>query len=110
MAELRDIIRHAPSRSARLTLFDWTILLFPTALAEPALNRQATIQRLPVARTARGLSIGAFDVVEYWETPIQETLASEAVQHGRRIFEVGYGLGICARKIASLKPDAHTIV
>lgn len=81
-----------------------------TTLKNCSVNRRARLERLPVARTERGLSIGSFSVVEYWEAPIQEGLASEALGIGGRILEVGYGLGICARKIAASRPKRHVVV
>ena len=58
-----------------------------------------------------GLRIGCHSVVEHWEQPAQEALAGTVCRpNAQKILEIGYGLGLSAKFVNSLKPNTHVIV
>jgi SAM-dependent methyltransferase len=71
---------------------------------------RTAIDSLPVNYTTAGLMIGENSVVEYWEKPVQERLAVEALRAGPRVIEIGYGLGMCAQALAAKTPAIHLII
>ena len=58
-----------------------------------------------------GLTLGDFQVVQFWERPLMRQLAEFAGRAiGRQILEIGYGTGMCSEYIQSKAPSEHVIV
>lgn len=61
--------------------------------------------------TVNGLYLNGLPIVEKWENAIQEQLAYLTCQASDRIvLEIGFGLGMAAQAIQSLKPRKHYII
>ncbi len=56
------------------------------------------------------LKIAGHPVMEDWELNYMNTLARIATQNGGKILELGYGLGLSANAIQSVKIDNHYII
>ena len=60
--------------------------------------------------TRRGLEIGSLTEVEWWEEPVQVSLARSASAESSRILEIGYGLGLASRYLQVIPLDLHCII
>jgi len=56
------------------------------------------------------LHILGHQVMQRWETPYMQTLASIAASGRGHVLEVGYGMGIATKFVQAFKPRSHTII
>ena len=56
-----------------------------------------------------GLFIGGTSIVETWEQPVQRGLG-ELAARGRRVLEIGYGLGMASDCLNKLDIDEHYLI
>lgn len=77
---------------------------------EPMGDARQRWRALPVHDGPDGLSIGAQQVIQYWEHPVMETMGRIAARHHGKVLEVGFGLGLSARAIARTGCTAYTVI
>lgn len=56
------------------------------------------------------LLINGFQVMQSWETELMHEMARAAAKEKSRVLEIGYGLGISAKKIQEFNPDLHVVI
>lgn len=56
------------------------------------------------------LNIGGWQVMQDWEKPLMNLMAAAITWNQGDILEVGYGMGISAKRIARSLPRSHTII
>ncbi|EFC80112.1 hypothetical protein FrEUN1fDRAFT_6774 [Parafrankia sp. EUN1f] len=83
----------------------------------PRLVPGATRPRIEVALdadtpvvTGDTLLVSGQEVMQTWERPLMRALAEAVTRTGGTVCEVGFGLGISAGFVQSLRPSAHTII
>jgi guanidinoacetate N-methyltransferase len=59
---------------------------------------------------AHSLKIAGYDVMEAWERPYMERLATIAASNGGTVLEVGYGMGIAAAALQACNVDSHVVI
>jgi hypothetical protein len=70
----------------------------------------AAWNRLPVSTNLDGLTVGGFQVMQYWEAPVMRAMVDAVAHRTKAILEVGYGLGISAELIQQKQVASHTIL
>lgn len=65
---------------------------------------------MPVTLTDDELLVGGWQVMQAWERPLMEILAREVTARGGDILEVGFGMGIAARRILHHGCDTYTVI
>lgn len=63
-----------------------------------------------VEYTPSELFIGGWQVMQEWERPLMQTLAKNVAGEGKRILEIGFGMGICAEEIMKLGCLSYTVI
>jgi guanidinoacetate N-methyltransferase len=58
----------------------------------------------------QSLEIFGFQVMQSWEKPLMDAMADAVTYKDANILEVGYGLGICSRRIQESSPRVHVII
>lgn len=64
----------------------------------------------PAQLTAEAVVIDGQQVMHVWETILMRKMAQAVCREGDIVLEVGFGLGISAREIQTLRPRRHVIV
>lgn len=65
---------------------------------------------LPAKFDNRGLQIGDFEVIQYWEEPCMREMARIASSEHGDVLEIGYGLGLASNYIQEFNVRSHTII
>jgi len=65
---------------------------------------------LSVELTSEQLLIGEWQVMQAWEEPLMDVMAREVTIAGGDILEVGFGMGISARKITRYGCASYTVI
>jgi guanidinoacetate N-methyltransferase len=65
---------------------------------------------MEVRVTDSELTIGGWQVMQTWEEPLMDVLASEVTTRGGDILEVGFGLGISAGQIIEKGCQSYTVI
>lgn len=75
--------------------------------------RSEWLSSTPTQRDHEGittLELCGFQVMQSWEAELMRAMAVAVSGPGRRVLEVGYGLGLCAGFIQEGEPELHVIV
>src|ERR1051326_2504489 len=65
---------------------------------------------MPVEITRDELLVGGWQVMQSWEEPLMDAMAREVTAAGGDILEVGFGMGISARKILEYGCQSYTVI
>lgn len=77
---------------------------------EPTDGTRQRWRALPVHDGPDGLSIGTQQVIQYWERPVMEAMGRVVARDGGNVLELGFGLGLSARAIATTGCTAYTVI
>jgi guanidinoacetate N-methyltransferase len=71
---------------------------------------QRPLDMAEILISEHSLLIERQQVMQYWERPLMARMARGVCKAGASILEIGYGLGISASEIQSMRPRRHVIV
>lgn len=66
--------------------------------------------KMPVTLNESELLIGGWQVMQSWEEPLMQVMAREVTAQGGDILEIGFGMGISARKIMQYGCNSYTVI
>lgn len=73
-------------------------------------NQPEDWQNFKVEYTMSELLIGGWQVMQEWERPLMQALAMNVAGKGKKILEIGFGMGICAEEIMRIGCLSYTVI
>jgi len=87
----------------------------PLRISRPAVSKAYPLNgqawaTMPVTVTDSELTVGGWQVMQVWETPLMQAMASEAAGRAGSVLEVGFGMGIAADALIASGCDEYTVI